>query len=452
MWNVIPCLQVGLKARWDSEYYDPVHLKIETELERRGCIQLADVAEDIRCGPFGSAIHKDDYRESGVPLIRVADTSDPFVKKDGLAFIDEQLSRGLARHIVEPGDIVVSQRGTIAQFAMVTDEYERWVTSANLISILQSQKADFGYLLAFLNSHVGLSQVVRLQSGQVQPKIITDDVKSIYVYLPTPDVQRSVGDLTRESYRLLRCSGSLYAEAEALLLAELGLDDLDLSHQLTYTQNSSQVWAMGRLDSDYWGTEYTTLVNRLKSRPHRTLADLADFANGATPRGANYLDEGIPFLRIQNVGKNRLELDDVVYIDEETHNEILRRSQLQPGDVLITITGRIGTSAVVPRDMPIGNINQHIVRMRLRDRQTNPYYLAAFLNSQAGYLQTEREAYGTTREALPYYCLERIIVPRAPGALQRRIETKTREAEGSLKKSKRLLEEAKRQVEEMVLA
>ena len=440
-----------MKARWDGEYYDPVHLKIEEELERVGCIELANVAKDIRCGPFGSAIHKEDYRDSGVPLIRVADTAGPFVKGDDLIFIDQKLARELARHIVKPGDIVVSQRGTIAQFAMVTDEYEEWVTSANLIAILRSRKADFGYLLAFLNSHLGLSQMMRLQSGQVQPKIVTDDVKSVHVYLPSQEIQKSVGDLTREGYQLFQRSKSLYAEAEALLLAELGLDALDLSHQPTYTQNASQVWAAGRLDSNYWGTEYTTLVSYLKTRPHSLLGDLADFANGATPRGANYLAEGIPFLRIQNVGKNRLELGDVVYIDGATHNELLKRSQLRPRDVLITITGRIGTSAVVPDDMLVGNINQHIVRMRLRGKETNSYYLAAFLNSKAGRLQTEREAYGTTREALPYYCLERVIVPEASEALQASIEAKIREAEETSNEAKRLLEEAKRRVEQMVL-
>jgi hypothetical protein len=88
--------------------------------------------------------------------------------------------------------------------------------------------------------------------------------------------------------------------------------------------------------------------------------------------------------------------------------------------------------------------------MRLR-RQINPYYLAAFLNSQAGLMQTEREAYGTTREALPYYCLERILVPEVPEGLQHSIEVKVREAKDARREAKRLLEQAKRRVEEMVL-
>jgi restriction endonuclease S subunit len=341
--------------------------------------------------------------------------------------------------------------GTIGSVAFVTEKY-RHLTGSCKIAIIRPQKSvNPYYLAAYLASKVGQDQIARRIRGAIQQGLILPDLKEFPVPAIDDQYVAELEELIRESQQQQEKAQDDYAEAEALLLAELGLDDLDLSHRSTYTRDFSQTWAAGRLDANYWGTEHITLVDYLKSRSHSSLADLADFANGATPRGADYLEKGIPFLRIQNIGKNQLKLDDVVYIDEETHSELLRRSQLQPGDVLITITGRIGTSAVVPRDMPIGNINQHIVRMRLCDKQTNPYYLAAFLNSQAGRLQTEREAYGTTREALPYYCLERIIVPEAPTDLQKRVEAKIQEAEESLQEAKRLLEEAKRRVEEMVV-
>jgi restriction endonuclease S subunit len=212
----------------------------------------------------------------------------------------------------------------------------------------------------------------------------------------------------------------------------------------------SDVMTVDRLDSDYWSTRYLKLIDKLTAIPNIKLAELCSFSNGATPRGAHYLKAGIPFLRIQNIEKNRLELDDVVFIEEDTHNNLLRRSQLHPGDVLITITGRIGTASIVPDDMPEGNINQHIVRLRLKNKNINPYYLSAFLNSQAGLLQTEREAYGTTREALPYYCLERIIIPFASNDIQKYVEMKIRGAETANQDARDLLNEAKRKIEQMV--
>lgn len=260
--------------------------------------------------------------------------------------------------------------------------------------------------------------------------------------------------MVERAYALEKRSKSLYAEAETLLLDALGLDaalDAEAEAQRTYTQPASRAWSAGRLDAEYWEPQYTNLVDHFKSMPHTTLGELADFSNGATPRGADYLEEGIPFLRIQNVDKNRLDLEEVVYIDEETHNNLLQRSQLQPSDVLITITGRIGTAAVVPESLPVANINQHIVRMRWSGKGINPYYLSVFLNSKGGRLQTEREAYGTTRTALPYYCLERVVVPEAPPEIQSRIETKIRAGKAARDEAHRLLEDAKRRVEAMIL-
>ena len=66
--------------------------------------------------------------------------------------------------------------------------------------------------------------------------------------------------------------------------------------------------------------------------------------SGNTPKGGsdNYTKEGIMFFRSQNVWKNRLELDDIVYIDEATH-EKMKETSLNYGDILITKTGRINT-------------------------------------------------------------------------------------------------------------
>lgn len=66
--------------------------------------------------------------------------------------------------------------------------------------------------------------------------------------------------------------------------------------------------------------------------------------SGNTPKGGSqvYVDSGITFFRSQNVWRNKLELDDIAYIDEETHKKMIR-SSLKHNDLLITKTGRINT-------------------------------------------------------------------------------------------------------------
>ncbi|MBE0352820.1 restriction endonuclease subunit S [Pseudoalteromonas lipolytica] len=96
-------------------------------------------------------------------------------------------------------------------------------------------------------------------------------------------------------------------------------------------------------------------------------------ASGNTPNGGskNYVDEGITFLRSQNVWKNKLLLDDVVYIDEKTH-ESMSKSSLKHKDILMTKTGRINTvnsslgrAALYLGDDGKANLNGHVYFIRL---------------------------------------------------------------------------------------
>ena len=89
---------------------------------------------------------------------------------------------------------------------------------------------------------------------------------------------------------------------------------------------------------------------------------------GTTPRGGNvaYSNKGIGFLRAENVaGLDRLDLSNLNYIDEATHTGFLKRSILQADDVLITIAGTLGRTAIVKAyNLPL-NANQAVAIIRL---------------------------------------------------------------------------------------
>lgn len=187
----------------------------------------------------------------------------------------------------------------------------------------------------------------------------------------------------------------------------------------TFWLFSDDVDFQRRGDVQYWLPQF--LDNEKRVGSFTPLVELVGLKGGATPRGSNYIDEGIPFLRIQNVGDNELVLDDVAHISEKIHNGELKRSQLKGGDVLFTITGRIGSVAVIPDKMQ-ANINQHIVRMRILDNNVIlSDYLATYLLTKYARLQHERVAYGTTRIALDYPTLYNLKVYVPEIDIQRRV-------------------------------
>jgi hypothetical protein len=156
--------------------------------------------------------------------------------------------------------------------------------------------------------------------------------------------------------------------------------------------------------------------------PLGTLAP--DLAGGATPTRGNqelYADSGVKFLRITNIAPFEISVRDVKFITEDVHNQMLERSQILAGDVLMTITGRVGTAAVVPKDILPANINQHIVRIRLADKRVVPEYLVAYLNSSIGLTMTNRGVTGGTRIALDYGAIRDLLIPVPKPAVQERI-------------------------------
>lgn len=111
--------------------------------------------------------------------------------------------------------------------------------------------------------------------------------------------------------------------------------------------------------------------------------------NGNTPKGGseNYVNEGIMFLRSQNVWRNRIDLDDVVYIDKDMH-ATMAKSSVHDKDILITKTGRINTenSSLGRASLFRGadnsaNINGHVYLVRL-DGTVVPEYIVAILTGE----------------------------------------------------------------------
>lgn len=144
--------------------------------------------------------------------------------------------------------------------------------------------------------------------------------------------------------------------------------------------------------------------------------------SGKTPSGGaeNYPTEGIFFLRSQNVHFDGLRLDDVVYIDRETHRE-MRGTHVSPGDVLLNITGAsLGRTTYVPASLGPANVNQHVCIIR-PGADTESRYLAYSLASLPGQQQIFELQVGGNRDGLNFEQVGGLLVPAAPLDEQRRI-------------------------------
>lgn len=148
--------------------------------------------------------------------------------------------------------------------------------------------------------------------------------------------------------------------------------------------------AIGKLDQLLKATfidMFGDPVSNPKGWPVKKLKDLSiKIHSGNTPKGGseNYVNEGIIFLRSQNVWKNKIILDDVAYIDAKTHAKMLK-SSVKHEDILMTKTGRINTdnsslgrAAIYLGADDSANINGHVYLIRIK-KEFNKYFILNIL-------------------------------------------------------------------------
>lgn len=164
-----------------------------------------------------------------------------------------------------------------------------------------------------------------------------------------------------------------------------------------------------------------TLLNSDGSAPVRLKHFVMKVGSGSTPRGGSdvYVDSGVAFLRSQNIKDGQINHDDVVYITDKD-DEILRRTRIQAGDVLLNITGgSIGRTAIAKsHDLP-ANVSQHVCVIR-PNTSVSSDLLQAALDSSNVQEQIDLMQVGGNREGLNFEQIRNlmIVIPNPQNALR----------------------------------
>jgi type I restriction enzyme, S subunit len=156
---------------------------------------------------------------------------------------------------------------------------------------------------------------------------------------------------------------------------------------------------------------------------------LGDHLSFITSGGRNwarfYAPTGSRFIRSLDVRMNFIGNDDVVFV-RPPENAEARRTRVESGDVLLTITGsRIGRVASVPNELAGSYVSQHVAILRPKTS-----ILARFLSfylsvDGGGQRQIAKAQYGQTKPGLNFEQIKRFNIPVPPISLQARFVTRT---------------------------
>ena len=141
-----------------------------------------------------------------------------------------------------------------------------------------------------------------------------------------------------------------------------------------------------------------------------TIAEISvHLTNGATPLGANFLDEGVHFYRANDVKRYNLDYFNHKFISKK-QSKTLKRSILKFEDIIFTIKGKVGDVTVFPKNQEESNINQDNALIRLKEGY-DPYYFCGIFNSKFGLNQVKAFATETINPFLGLGNLKKLRLP-----------------------------------------
>jgi type I restriction enzyme S subunit len=194
--------------------------------------------------------------------------------------------------------------------------------------------------------------------------------------------------------------------------------------------------AEDRLDFSYWHPKFEHLIEVLASGKfvikELTSVLRSPIISGKTPENYVYPMDGVLFIGARNVKNGKVDLNDVTYIEESIHEGMLKSSKVVAGDVLATMAGAVGRTAIYT-DPKEANINQAVARLQPDFDQIDPQYLVYYLSSSFGQLQFERNRHDVNQPNINTSEMGRIKVILPPKRkLQDEIVNKLSELENRI--------------------
>ncbi|MFO1418344.1 MAG: restriction endonuclease subunit S [Methylotetracoccus sp.] len=157
----------------------------------------AEQPHAINGGPFGSKLVSKDYVASGVPVIRGSNLSESGrFDPTEFVFVSDEKAYELRANLAKPGDIVVTQRGTLGQIGMIPSGigYDRFVISQSQMKItLNPKKVNREYAFFFLRSEEANQRIKNLASSSGVPHINLAVLRDFNILVPPFGLQSQFG-------------------------------------------------------------------------------------------------------------------------------------------------------------------------------------------------------------------------------------------------------------------
>lgn len=349
------------------------------------------------------------FSSEGVNYIKSeAVTFDGRIDESKFTFISSEIHKKLKRSQLEESDILMSMAGIhLGKTAIVRTRHLPANTNQALALIRPIRNKIYpDYLFYFLQQSSVVYFINNSTSQSAQPNINLQEIGSLNIKYPEYNEQKAIahilGSLDDKIELNRQMNETLEAMAQALFKSWFVDFDPVIDNALAagnaildeFAERAEQRKTIEKKDNSdiqsLFPDEFE-LTEEMGWIPKGwVITNLKDHAEkiskGTTPSKAILAkaddDSTIPFLKVRDLDdEGKIDTQNLDLIPKSIHENALKRSILQTGDLLFSIAGTIGRVSIVPKELDNSNSNQALAFIRPKD-DIKTYFLLQFLKSQ----------------------------------------------------------------------
>lgn len=450
-YSIIQKSQLEGALRIDAEYYQPKYFRINKIINSPELNAQKLKTLIMRQVVTGSTPKSRDCKLDGTDI--------KFIKTDtvreGQIIFDlaDNLPLLQNRKNSEPrnGDILVTIIGAtfdiVGRAARVFEDDPAMNINQNIALIRPCHKLKSNYLETFLRSKFGRLQLWQQCRQTEQVNLNCREVEEIKIPVPEIRIQEEIEQMVNTSRGLIEESKKIFQQAENLFLKELGLKEFELKNNLFSIVNLSDVKNYNRIDAEYYQPKFAELIKRLKENKLNPLTEIIENVPAKFDPQL-FPEKEFNYVELSNIDST---LGIINGSSKIVGNKAASRAKrlLQKNDVIVSsVEGSLDKAALVA-DRQV-NFLASTGFFQFRSKEILSEVLLVLAKSLVFQYQLKQRCAGTILTAVPQDSIKNILIPILPKSTQQKIAELVVKSHKSHQKSKELLEEAKRKVEELI--
>ena len=164
--------------------------------------ELSKNKDAIVSGPFGSNLKVSDYKQSGIPILRLQNIGKGYFIDKDIKYVSKEKAEELKYHSFITGDIALAKLGIpVGKTCIIPDTFPKGIIVADVVRIrLDKDIVDYKFLEYFLNTDLSVSQLTGNISGATRPRVNLSDVRDIELYLPRLNEQKRIVEILDKAF------------------------------------------------------------------------------------------------------------------------------------------------------------------------------------------------------------------------------------------------------------